>query len=211
MSLIILFTDILPSRLGPQQKCWLFGHCHAETLISLLSSPSVSNFSTRLSAASIRKHFPFLCPDCPLGNLQCRKSQYSAPSEPSTIGVEWKVDFKSKWTGPDGRLSPTFQQQLYSFTAVDSSSKFILARLCRNRLSVTPHLEALRLFVIASNRIIRYIRTDSEFITSLTTAWAILNKITFISCIPHEHDTVCTLFAPWNVCIAPYKKWSSRL
>ena len=66
-----------------------------------------------LSAASIRKNFPLSYPDFPLGNLQRRKSQYSAPSKPSTIGVEWKVDFKGKWTGPDGRLSPTFQQQLY--------------------------------------------------------------------------------------------------
>ena len=89
----------------------LFGHCDAETLISLSSPPSECNILAHLSAASIRKHFQFSCPDCPLGNLQHRKSQYSAPSEPSTIGVEWEVDFKGKCTGPDDRPSPTFQQQ----------------------------------------------------------------------------------------------------
>ena len=99
----------------------LFGHCDSETLISLSSSPSVSNIPVHLSAASIRKHFLFSCPDCPLGNLQRRKSQYSAPSELSTIGVEWEVGFKGKWTGPEGHPSPTFQQQLYLSNAVDSS------------------------------------------------------------------------------------------
>ena len=115
---------------------------------------------------------------------------FSAPSDPLAIGVEWEVDFKGKRTGPDGRPSSTFQQQLYSFTAVDSSSKFVFARLCRNRLSVTAHLEVIRLFALESNRIIRYIRTDNEFITSTTTAWAASNKILFIPSIPHEYDTV---------------------
>ena len=98
--------------------------------------------------------------------------------------------FKGKWTGPDGCPSPTFQQQLYSFTAVDYSSKFVFSRLCCNILSVTAHLEALRIFALESNRIIRYIRTDNKFITSSTTAWASSNKILFIPSIPHEHDTV---------------------
>ena len=119
-----------------------------------------------------------------------RKSLYSPPSEPSAIRVKWEVDFKGKWTGPDGRPSPTFQHQLYSFTAVDSSSKCVFSRLCRNRLLETAHLEALRIFALEFNRIIRYIRTDNEFITSSTTAWASSNKILFIPSIPHEHDTV---------------------
>ena len=67
------------------------------------------------------------------------------------------------------------------------------SRLCQNRLSVSSHLEALHVFALASNRIIRYIRTDAELITSLATAWATSNKITFIPSIPHEHDTVCSI------------------
>ena len=47
----------------------LFGHCDAETLISLSSSTSVCNFPAHLSAVNIRKHFPVSCPDCPLGNF----------------------------------------------------------------------------------------------------------------------------------------------
>ena len=142
MFLLIQSIGIRLSRLEPVAEDVdmvhrLFGHCNSETLISLSSSPSVSNIPVHLSAASIHKHFPFSCPDCPLGNLQRRRSQYSAPSEPSTIGVEWEVHFKEKWTGPDDRPSPTFQQQLYLFTAVDSSSKFIFAQLCRNSFSVT--------------------------------------------------------------------------
>ena len=58
------------------------------------------------------------------------------------------------------------------------------------RLSVTVHLEALRIFALESNRIIRYIRTDNEFITYSTTAWASSNKILFIPSIPYERDTV---------------------
>ena len=166
----------------------LFGHCDAESLISLSSLPSLCNFHTHLSAATICKHFPLSCPDCPLGNLQRWKSIFSAPSDPLAIGMEWKVDFKGKWTGPDGHPSPTFQQQLYSFTTVDASSKFVFARLCRNRLSTIAHLEALRLFALDSNRIIRYLCMDNEFIT--TTAWAASHKMLFISSIPHEHDTV---------------------
>ena len=101
-----------------------------------------------------------------------------------------EVDFKGKWAGPDGRPSPTFQQQLYSFTAADSSSKFVFARLCHNRLSVTAHLEALRQFFLQSARTIRYLRTYNEFIISTTTAWAREHHIIFIPSIPHEHDTV---------------------
>ena len=54
----------------------LFGHRDTESLISLLSSPSLCNFSTHLSAATIRKHFPLSCPDRSLGNLQRRKWTY---------------------------------------------------------------------------------------------------------------------------------------
>ena len=68
----------------------LFGHCNAETFIALSTSPSITNFLPHVSAAMIRKHFPFSCPDCSLGNLQRRKYLYSPPSEPSTIGVEWR-------------------------------------------------------------------------------------------------------------------------
>ena len=71
--------------------------------------------------------------------------------------------------------------------------KFIFSHLFRNQLSVTSHLEALRVFALASNRIIGYIRTDNEFFNSLISAWATSNKITFISSIPHKHDTVCAV------------------
>ena len=66
----------------------------------------------------------------------------------------------------------------------------MFVRLCRNRLSVTAHLEALRLFVLKSDRTIRYPRTYNELITSTTAAWAREHQIIFISSIPHEHDTV---------------------
>ena len=48
-------------------------------------------------------------------------------------------------------------------------------------------MEALRLFALEFDWIIRYIRTDNEFITSTTTAWAASHKILFIPSIPHEH------------------------
>ena len=74
---------------------------------------------------------------------------------------------------------------------MDYSSKFIFARLCCNNLSVTSHLEALCVIALSSNRTIRFIRTDSEFITYLTGRQS--NKITFIPSIPHEHDTVYSM------------------
>ena len=87
----------------------LFGHCDIDTLIILSTSYSVTNFPTHVSAAMIRKHFPFNCPDCPHGSPQRQKAFYSPPCEPFIIGSELELDFKGEWTSSDGRPFSKFQ------------------------------------------------------------------------------------------------------
>ena len=112
------------------------------------------------------------------------------PALPSAIGSDWKVDLKGKWTGPDGKPSPTFGGQLFSFTTVDLSSEFVFSRLCRNRLSIVAHLEALRVFVAAKQRALRVVCCDNEFVTAAISAWATLNFVQLPPSVPHEHNTV---------------------
>ena len=124
-----------------------------------------------------------------MGNLQRRHSQYS-DSASSPIGSEFEVDFKGKWTDADGRPAPTFKKELYSFTAVDTSSRYIFTGLCPNRVAVIDHLECLRLFVVSSGKTLTVIRTDDEFRTSSAIHWAREHNVKFKVSIPFEHDTV---------------------
>ena len=138
----------------------ILGNCHAATMSSLAEPVKVTNFPSHLTPSIIRKHFPFSYPDCPMGNLQGRSSHYSDTSSTS-ISSEFEVDFKGKWTDSDGRPAPTFKKELYSFTAVDTSSRYIFTKLCPNRVGVIDHLESLRLFVASSGKTLTIIRTDN--------------------------------------------------
>ena len=100
------------------------------------------------------------------------------------------MDFKGRWTGPDGRPAPTFAKHLYTFSAIDSISGFAYARLCRNRVTVVAHLEELRLFVQASARQLKILRCDNEFSTAAVKTWALQHKIQLLPSVPHEHDRV---------------------
>ena len=102
----------------------LFGHCDAETLIALSTSPSVTTFLPHAFAAMIRKHFPFSSPDCPLGILQRRKSLYSPPSEPSTIGVEWEVDLRG-----NGQAWMAVHRRPFNTSSIRSLLWILLPRL----------------------------------------------------------------------------------
>ena len=135
--------------------------------------------------ASIRKHFPIACPDCSHGNLQRRFSLYSPPALLS-IGEEFELDYKGKWTDSHGKPAPTFRNELYSFIAVDTNSKYIQTKLCQ----VIDHLESLRLFVASSNRTLRVIRTDNEFVTSSAIQWTRQDNTTFKTSIPFERGIV---------------------
>ena len=73
----------------------ILGHCDVATLVSMAAPGKVDNFPVHLTPASIRKHFPTACPDCPHGNLQRRPSFYS-PSASLSIGEEFELDYKGK-------------------------------------------------------------------------------------------------------------------
>jgi hypothetical protein len=127
------------------------------------------NWPAHLTAAVLRKNFPDDCPDCPAANLQQRHPAYTPPSA-DNIGYEWELDYKGKWTDSNGRPCPTFRKELYSFTAVDTASKYIFTKLTVNRSGVIDHLESLRLFALNKGRQIKILRTDNEFITSAAAA-----------------------------------------
>ena len=73
---------------------------------SLAESGKVTYFPSHLTPSIIRKHFPISCPDCPMGNLQRRPSHYSDTTSTS-VGSEFEVDYKGKWTDADGRPAPS--------------------------------------------------------------------------------------------------------
>jgi hypothetical protein len=166
------------------------GHPDADLMINFFSSnPTLLTRYNSLTPANIRKYFPKTCPDCPLGNLQDRHPP-AVPVLDDTPGSTFEIDFKGKWTDKFGQPVKTFQGQLYTLTAVDSATGFVFSRLVKSRLSVVDHLEALRRFVAASDKTLRYIRTDNEFVTKLSRAWAASNNIIFQPSIPFEHNTV---------------------
>ena len=78
-----------------------------------------------------------------------------------------------------GTTCSTFQRELYSFTAVDTQSKYVYIKLCPNRDGVFDHLESLRLFVAATGRTLRFIRTDNKLVTSSAVHWAHQHNIQF--------------------------------
>jgi hypothetical protein len=147
------------------------------------------HWPAHLTSAVLRKNFPQECPDCPAGNLQQRHPAYTPPSA-DNIGTEFELDYKGKWTDANGRPCPTFRKELYTFTAVDTSSRYIFTKLTTNRAGVVDHLESLRLFALSKDRKIKILRTDHEFITSAAASWARTNFITVRPSVPHEHDTV---------------------
>ena len=176
-------------RLLRRKLTRILGNCDAAMMSSLAEPGKVTNFPSHLTPSIIRNHFPIGCPDCPMGNLQRRPSQYSDLSS-SSIGGEFEVDYKGKWTNADGRSAPTFKKELYSFTAVDTSSIYIFTRLCPNCLAVIDHLESLRLFAVSSGKTLTVIRTDNEFLTSSAIHWAREHNVKFKVSIPFEHDNV---------------------
>jgi hypothetical protein len=76
----------------------IMGHCDLDTLITLTRHYNYHNinFPQHITPGQMRKYFPYDCPDCPAGNLQQRHAEYSPPSETSTVGTEFEVDFKGR-------------------------------------------------------------------------------------------------------------------
>ena len=128
-----------------------YGHSRITT-----ESGKVHNFPMHLTPAPICKHFPLNCPDCPHDNLQ-RHSSLNAPLSLTSIDEEFELGYKGKWTDVSGPPAPTFQRDLYSFTVVDTLSKYIYT----NCVGVLYHLESLRLFVAATGQTLRFTRTDN--------------------------------------------------
>ena len=96
------------------------GHVDVEVMIQFFSSPSMTESHPHLTPSVLRKYFPRACPDCPIGNLQMRHPPF-VPTDDSTPGDTWEVDFKGKWTNTRGRPVKTFGRHLYTFTAIDSA------------------------------------------------------------------------------------------
>ena len=137
-----MYSTAQIKTLAEEVDLWhhILGHCDAPTLISPASPSKVANFPSHITPTVIRKHFPIACPDCPQENLQRHPSHYSATSSPS-VGTEFEIDYKEKWTDANGCPAPTFQKDLYSFTAVDANFRYIFTKLCRNRVGMVDHLE----------------------------------------------------------------------
>jgi hypothetical protein len=74
--------------------------------------------------------------------------------------------------------------------AVDCASDLIFARTTQTRVSLVDHLEALRLLVSSTGKVLRTIRTDNEYLTLLSRKWAESHDIVFQPSIPFEHNTV---------------------
>ena len=65
------------------------------------------------------------------------------------ISEEFELDYKGKWTDnyKQGKLAPSFRNELYSVTAVYTNSRYIYTKLCQkvqNRVhAIDPsHLES---------------------------------------------------------------------
>jgi hypothetical protein len=166
------------------------GHADAEVMIKFFTSNNLPIDSNQtLTSSNIRKFFPTTCPDCPLGNLQAKPAPF-VPVPDETPGSTFELDYKGKWTDASGRPTKTFQGHLYTFTAVDSATGFVFSKLAKSRLSVVDKLEALRLTIANSGRVLKVIRTDNEFVTRLSKAWAKIHNIQFQPSIPYSHNTV---------------------
>jgi hypothetical protein len=136
------------------------------------ANPSIRDLIPLVTAANIRKFFPtclllFLSLMTPLDRL-------------------FELDFKGKSTDAAGKL----QGHLNTFTAVDASTRFIFAKLAKSRLSVVDNLGALRISVLNSNKTLRVIRTDNEFVTSLSKTSAKYHNIQLQPSIPFAHNTL---------------------
>jgi hypothetical protein len=165
------------------------GHQDVEVMVQTFNTSIFKKSHPHLTSTIIRKHFPTSCPDCPIGNLQMRHP----PVDPVTHhgpGEAFEVDIQGKWTDSAGKPAKSFSGDIYAFAAIDCATDLVFARTIQTRVSLVDHLEALRVSALSTGKVLKVIRTDNEYITLLSKAWALSHNISFQPSIPFEHNTV---------------------
>jgi hypothetical protein len=164
-------------------------HPDVEVMVQTFATPIFKKSHPHLTAKVIRKYFPTSCPDCPVGNFQMRHPPVD-PVIHHGPGEVFEVDIQGKWTDAAGKPAKSFSGDIYAFAAIDCASDLVFARTIQTRVSLVDHLEALRLSALSTGKELKVIRTDNEYITLLSKAWALSHNVSFQPSIPFEHNTV---------------------
>jgi hypothetical protein len=165
----------------------LWQHPSQSKMLDIVRNGLVTNFPAALTPDAILRHFPALCPDCPVGHLS--RSTLPRISKPTShdIGSEIVLDIKGPWTGSDGKPVKSFSGHLYTLTARDRMSEYLWGFPLSDRKNLLKYIIHLHHNIRLHNRVLHVIHCDDEFDQAPIRDYCALHGISMKLCVPYEH------------------------
>jgi hypothetical protein len=102
--------------------------------------------------------------------------------------IEFEIDIKGKFTDPSGKATRSYCGSLFTFSGVDIGSGFGYSHAIASRAGLLVQVIRLRDFIRDSNKTLKILRTDNEFLASAIRSWCAENHILILPSLPHRHN-----------------------
>jgi hypothetical protein len=165
----------------------LWQHPSQSKMLDIVRNRLVTNYPAALTPDAILRHFPTLCPDCPVGNLSRSPLPRISASTFHEIGSEIVLDIKGPWTGSDGKPVKSFSGHLYTLTARDRMSEYLWGFPLSDRKHLLKYIMHLHNHIRFHNRVLHVIHCDDEFDQVPIRDYCAMHGISMKLCVPYEH------------------------